>query len=200
MNNLRLWVEAKAFADFSGYRHDSPLMKGANVVNLTRDTFVHDKAKRFGDVFHVHVASLLLAFAVDSKVSVGHGQVDKLWDQLFWVLTRTVDVVPSSDDDWQVVRNLVRIAKHFSASLGGCVRVGWAHGSLGFVELAFVFFSLIVFAINLVRAHVNESLDAAVVSRCFKKHMGAKDWMERVPDGRRGRRREEGGGGEKRGY
>ena len=138
-------------------------MEGANVVNLTSDTFVHHKAERFGDVLDVHVATLLQSFAVDGELPVGHCQLNKLWNQLFWILTGTVNVVPSSDNDRQVVRNLVRVAEHLGACLGCSVRIGWAHGSCAFVELTFVFGILIILAVNLVRADMNKTLDAAVV-------------------------------------
>ena len=125
---------------------------------------MENKAKCFGNVLNIHVAPHLLTLTVDGELSAGQGQLNKLWDQLFGILPRTVDIVASGDDDWQVVRDLVRVAKHLRPGLGGSIRVCWAHGCLGFVKLAFVLICLNIFAVHFVRTDVNEPLDAAVAN------------------------------------
>lgn len=78
------------------------------------------------------------------------------------ILVRTVHIIASHNDAGKLVRLLVRLDIHLSSGFAGSVRVG------GLQKAVFFQVVTIVLAIDLVRADVDELLNAAFDSR-FKQ-------------------------------
>lgn len=73
-----------------------------------------------------------------------------------WELMRTVDVVGSHDDDWELERLGVGVNQHLSGGLGSSIWVGWGQNA-GLEEIIIL---ILDFTVNLIGGDVDEALDA----------------------------------------
>jgi len=124
VDNGVLGILVEKVADGLRNRLDSPLLGGANVVNIPDRALVENLIKCTSNVLHIQVAARVGAVAMDGQLAALLRQEHKFGDELLGVLLWSIHIVSSRGYHWELVRGVVRLHKHLCTSFGGCVGIG----------------------------------------------------------------------------
>jgi hypothetical protein len=122
----------KMVTNIVGYLHHAALLIGSNIVGFANHALVYDHIEsishitnipvNIGDAldakrgcynsFHLQKAAKRCTRPVNGQVCAAARQENKLWNELFGVLVRTVYIVPACNDAWQLIRRVVCLQTH----------------------------------------------------------------------------------------
>lgn len=132
-------------------------MGATNVLNFIDMAFVKNNVKGSCNIFDVQVISQVRAIALNRQRLVLKAQFDEFWNDLLWLLMRTLDVIASCNNDGHSKRSLVRFDEMFCCGFRGCIRICRLH------RAAFMGRNAIqAVAIDFVRRNVHKFLNLAL--------------------------------------
>lgn len=166
------------------------LALSSNVVELERLALVENQVERLGDILHIQEGAKILSSTVNGPMpnkpqANEHGtislhEVDELGNHLLGILMRTVHVVGARNDHRKMVGMLVALHNELGSSLRRGVGIRRVQqGVLLDVLLRMSrnskhYLVLSLLSIDLIRAHVNKTLDS-VHAASFEKNVSAND-------------------------
>jgi hypothetical protein len=142
----------------------------ANIVNVTRHTLVHDNVKRRGNIAHVEKVARVAAITVNGQWNVTDSLINKLWNELFRKLMRSINIVAARNETRELEGAKVGLDQEFGTSLGSRVRIRRLQNVL---FQHWIRLKALAFAVHFIRRHVHKATQRAAHFGRFEQNMRA---------------------------